>query len=244
MVGCPAEGSVTMRGREDGFGAQYAAMISTYSWAIRHGLTYCVTPWRRMEHHANASALFEFVGGHRFGPAATDSTAAVTEKHAELAREPLRNGSAWHRAARAHYYATAKPRLAWRTAGPHLAVHIRRGDVTHRMPGRFVSNGLVAQCVMGVLSRMARKPSVHVFSQGAAADFGSVLKLPRVQLHLNEPLEVTFHHLVSADVLIMAKSTLSDCAAFLSGGRLFEQPSTGGGGQLHYMHRSLEIHAC
>ncbi|KAL3913928.1 MAG: hypothetical protein SGPRY_007805 [Prymnesium sp.] len=126
---------VTMRGRSDGFGAQYAAMMSTYSWASLNGLTYHITPWERMEHGVNASQMFAFVGGHLYGPPAVPSTKAATEKHAELARLHPRNQSIWHPLLREFYYATPKPQLLWGRTKPHLAVHVRRGDVTPRLPG-------------------------------------------------------------------------------------------------------------
>ena len=59
-----------------------------------------------------------------------------------------------------------------------------------------------------------------------------------MQLHLNAPVVYTFHHLVHADALIMAASTLSDMAAFLAAGRpnarIFAHPMAHG--LLHYMH--------
>eukprot|EP00966_Prymnesium_polylepis_P258922 5980464-Prymnesium_polylepis.1 len=242
---CPST-AITMRGRVDGFGAQYAATMSVYSWARRSGRPYCATPWPYLQHDGNASALYALVGGHRYGPPATSATEGATEKHIELSRARFgANETAWHLSLRTHYHHSAapKPQLQWGAPGPHVAVHVRRGDVSMSVtPLRFTTNGLIARCVMNVLARMsgrgAPKPSVHIFSQGRAADFGSLLKVPRVRLHLNTPLESTFHHLVSADALVMAKSTLSDCAAFLSEGRIFQQPSTGGGGLLHYVHRT------
>lgn len=45
-----------------------------------------------------------------------------------------------------------------------------------------------------------------------------------------------------ADGLVMAKSTLSDAAAFFSRGRVFAHPSAAG--QLHYMHRDLALEQC
>ena len=243
-MACPTNHSITMRGRWDGFGAQYAAMMSTYSWARRTGRTYCTTPWRELEHGINGSHMFRLVGGSFYGPPSSSSTTAATEKHMELSWLRISNES-WHPSLRDFYFAAGpKPRLRWAAPGPHLAVHVRRGDVSYKaMPGRFVSNGLIAQCVINVTRRI-RGASVHIFSEGLREDFGSLLKVPRVYFHLNWPLDLTFHHLVMADALIMAKSTMSDCAAFLNSGRVFEQPSTGGGGQLHYMHRGLRIETC
>ena len=243
---CPAN-AITARTRTDGFGAQYAAMMSIFSWARLLGRPFCVSPWASLAHGANTSALFSLVGGLRYGPLATPHTFAVTERHAELARRRhAANSTAWDPLLRAHYHnSPAKPRLRWFSkGGPHLAVHVRRGDVSLLTPGRFTTNGLITKCVIHALRRMPRSTVVHIFSEGRHTDFGSLLRVPHVRFHLNEPLEVTFHHLVSADALIMAKSTLSDCAAFLSAGRVFEQPSTGGGGQLHYLHRTLRTESC
>ena len=38
---------------------------------IYTGVPYCRSPWRAMEHGANATELFAFVGGDRYGPPAT-----------------------------------------------------------------------------------------------------------------------------------------------------------------------------
>ena len=44
--------------------------------------------------------------------------------------------------------------------------------------------------------------------------------------------------MVSADGLVLAKSTLSD----MSSGRVFAAPGTGG--QIHYLPRGAEVRAC
>ena len=119
---CPANG-VTMRGRDDGFGAQYAAMMSVFSWAKLAGKPFCVTPWTRMAHGANASSMFKLVGGHRYGPITTAQTASMQERHAELSRVLL-NRTAWHPSLRENYHRTLpKPALRWFPKGTqHLAV--------------------------------------------------------------------------------------------------------------------------
>lgn len=238
---CPSNG-VTSAPRTDGFGAQYAAMASVYSWARRRRRPYCTSQWKAMEHPTGSTppALFHFVGGPAYGPPASNSTLGFSEQHMPLAM--LRNRTAaWHPDIRDFYHAAwPKPPLQWFAPGTfNLAVHVRRGDV--RMTtghDRFMSNGLVAQCILGALSSLPRAAGVHVFSQGERVDFGVLQKVPRVQFHLNAPLALTFHHLVHADALVMAASTLSDMAAFLAAGRpkaqIFASPAAHG--LLHYMH--------
>jgi hypothetical protein len=88
---------------------------------------------------------------------------------------------------------------------------------------------------------------IHIFSEGVRSDFGPLGRIPgfRSQFHLSEPLDATFHHLVSADALVMAQSTLSDMAALLTDGVLFAPSSTqGGGGQMHYIHGHKAIGPC
>ena len=270
---CPASNAVTSAARMDGFGAQFASLLSVYSWARRHGLRYCTSTWARMT-GARASELFAFVGGPLYGPPALNVTPRLVERHAILASQPPRNAneSAWHPSARRFYHVAPKPTLRWfaRTPGKHLAVHVRRGDVSHKsMSDRWLSNGLITLCVihaLGTLQREGRAAAaggesptslprhdasapwtVHIFSQGkSTSEFGSLQNLPGVQFHLNEPLQDTFNHMVMADGLVMAASTLSDVAAWLMagrGGRVFAHPQASG--LLRYVHRGdLAIERC
>ena len=205
---CPPSNAVTSAARMDGFGAQFASLLSVYSWARRHGLRYCTSTWATMT-GARASELFAFVGGPLYGPPALNVTPRLVERHAILASQPNRNAneSAWHPSARRFYHVAPKPTLRWfaRTPGKHLAVHVRRGDVSHKsMSDRWLSNGLITLCVihaLGTLQREGRAAAaggesptslprhdasapwtVHIFSQGkSTSEFGSLQNLPGVQ---------------------------------------------------------------
>ena len=203
--------------------------------------------------HANAnkpSELFNFIGGAAYGPAANESTPRIGERHIQLsASAPRHNKTVWHPDARRFYHDAPKPPLAWFNNGAFsLAVHVRRGDVSHRMPKRWLSNGIVALCVLKSIEllRLPRSTPIHVhiLSEGKADDFGSLAKLPhKLSFHLNAPLMDTFHHMVHADALVMAASTMSDVAAWLRRrGRVFAHPSAEG--LLQYMHRDVRIERC
>lgn len=247
---CPANAVTSHVTRSDfGFGARYAALISTLVWSRRRRLPYCASPWRLMDHGANASALFELVGGPRYGPPATRSTAVVEDRHALLARANASTDAAAIADVRQHYWATPKPALRWYggAAARHVAVHVRRGDVGDKLQrGRFTSNGLVAHCALTALRSFERaRTHLHIFSEGTLADFGPLRKVwepSRTFWHLNQPLADSFQHMVAADALVVAKSSLSDCAALLSRGRVFGAPPVGG--QIRWMQRHFALHEC
>jgi hypothetical protein len=122
---------------------------------------------------------------------------------------------------RANYYSTPKP-VPHRDRGRlNIAVHVRRGDITpgHR---RFTSNEVIAAMLSNVLS-VTGPASVRLYSEGRPDDFGALPKM--AEPHLNECPFETFHNLVSADVLIMARSCFSYMAALLSCGVKVYEPS-------------------
>ena len=62
--------------------------------------------------------------------------------------------------------------------------------------------------------------NINVFSEGKEEEFNE-LRHERVSLKLNVDIETTFHSLVSAKVLVMAKSSFSYCAAILNTNTIF-----------------------
>lgn len=199
---------VTAAGHTDGFGSQYAAMLSVVALSEDLNQSYRVTPWTAMEHGEDPMALFAFVGGPLFGPPAINCTRVAKRSPSH----PLIAGTMASTAARAlrNYYAVPKPLP---TGG--LVVHVRRGDVT--AGGRWTSPHIIARCIRRTMPTCG---ALHIVSEGSAAGLEWSAEF-NATLHLNEVIDVTFHRMVTADCLIMAKSTLSWSAAFLSDRRLF-----------------------
>ena len=191
--------------------------------------------------------MFAFVGGNLFGPPAHTTTTQAIEKHTELAMMRRTNGSlAWHDAVRRFYWHHPKPPLRWFALhSTHLVVHVRRGDVSFTSQRRFLSNGLVAACIMGALAHYPQGTAVHITSEGRVADFGPLAHVPNVRFHLNEPLLETFNHMASASGLVIAASTLSATAAFLvagRGGKVFAHPTALT--MLRYAYDGLGVRDC
>jgi hypothetical protein len=104
----------------------------------------------------------------------------------------------------------------------NIAIHVRRGEVAQhgKHASRYTTNRYVASIVRDVLSAsgcFALPPSVHLYSEGQIGEFGPLQDMD-IAFHLNECPFSTFNNLVSADVLLMSKSTFSYVSALLSHG--------------------------
>lgn len=103
----------------------------------------------------------------------------------------------------------------------NIALHIRRGDVSQvECPTRYTDNESIAKVlarVQSILSDFKREISINIFSEGSTEHFQE-LKGRNVNFYLDYCLFKTFHALVCADILLMAKSSFSYTAALLSRG--------------------------
>ena len=107
------------------------------------------------------------------------------------------------------YHSTPKPKLNWFGGNlRHLAVHVRRGDVTPSLPQRWASDAQVKSCITHALHHMGGGPGsvkVHIFSEGTPDDFAAMRRITvhgvdiEPTFHLNTDLLASFHHMVMAD---------------------------------------------
>jgi hypothetical protein len=110
----------------------------------------------------------------------------------------------------------------------NIAVHIRRGDINNSDSNsiRYTDNICISKIInqiVKILREMGIDTSISIYSQGKESDFGELQDLD-VKFYLDQCVFATFHNLVSADVLIMSKSTLSYTAGLLSGGIKIYEP--------------------
>ena len=112
----------------------------------------------------------------------------------------------------------------------YVAIHVRRGDISEDRPyGRFTPNRVYATLLPLLAERHPGLPIV-IFSQGSPADFGELTGLASpgtatpsldVRLCLNGSIRTTFHALVCATALVVARSSFSYSAALLSEGTVY-----------------------
>ena len=78
---------------------------------------------------------------------------------------------------------------------------------------------------------------IHIFSQGEESDFKDItdsFNNKSIIFHLNEEIQLTFHSLVKADYLIIAKSSFSYSAA------LFNENTVIGNTVTRWWHKPLK----
>jgi hypothetical protein len=105
-----------------------------------------------------------------------------------------------------------------------VAVHVRRGDVgEHYLAERFTYNSTVLNQIDQLSRALTSVPhEIHVFSEGREEDFGEIRD--RAVMHLNGDVFECLHSLITADILVMAKSSFSYTAALLSRGIVIYSP--------------------
>jgi hypothetical protein len=107
-----------------------------------------------------------------------------------------------------------------------VAWHIRRGDVgpqSHTL--WYLSNADISKALIG-LHKAYSVHVVHFISEGVKNDFQTVIDTCTALdiecvWHLNSPIPAAHYSLSIADILVVARSTFSGTASFLSQGKVF-----------------------
>ena len=102
----------------------------------------------------------------------------------------------------------------------HVAIHVRK---TNKQDNRHVFDQ--DDDIIALMHTLAKDNiQFHIYSQGDQANFQKFLVFPGIKWHLNEDITTTFRDMVNADILIIAKSSLSYAAALLNKGMIYYQP--------------------
>jgi len=220
--------SVTACCKNDGFGAQYQAMMNIYMFARFTGdLQYCTSEWSGMTHDADGKDMFRWVGGHVYGPRKGADTWEVglrklywpVESRNQTGKEEVRG----------FYFSQPKPKILL-DEPKHFAIHIRRGDMMElqNQNSYYIHDEENVEAIVRIKELyMEDFRRVHIISDANEEDLKKVLgdleaKNIEYKLHLknNVDLKEAFHHMVMADILIYGFSEFCRCAAFLNAGGL------------------------
>jgi len=204
----------TITGKRDGFGAQYQAIMSGIAYSIYHNYKYIHTPFKEINHtrnQKNVNMLNNFIGI----PVSDNIIVNKKESYSKIVHNSKKPSKYYTpkvlHILRKYYYSTPKPLID----DIDIAIHIRRGNVNKKKhPKRFTSD-IIYKKIIKILLKNYPRYKITIFSQGKISDF-SELKNKRVSFDLNSSITKTFHSLVSAKVLITAKSSFSYSAAILN----------------------------
>lgn len=222
---------MTIHGKTDGFGSQLQAIFSLIAYCYYKGYTYVHTPMYSMHHNDENIDNFptymnNFINiEHKFNTIDQLSNYDKSILH-KLKEGPFVHGSKCPEyfynnhilnLFREIYFSREKPVVSYNKQYNNIALHIRRGDVNNiKYRSRFSSN----QQYIDILKKMNLDNSIiHIFSEGDEKDFQDIVEaFPNINtiMHINENIQLTFHHLVMSDVLVLAKSSYSYCAGLIN----------------------------
>ncbi|MEH2163380.1 MAG: hypothetical protein V7K38_20680 [Nostoc sp.] len=251
---------ITCAGKDDGVGAQLIAILSTILFAHELGIQYVHTPFRNIAHNDNNDLNFEHkweisinIGFNELSinqidlneitvicvnnitqVEIKDNTLYVIPHCHEFTKiNPNKYSKLLERFFYKYEKAPTKSSLYFDSAKINIAIHIRRGDVIKDDKDRYTANCFYTKIITqlsDLLNELELEHTFHLYSEGIIEEF-SEFNDDNIILHLNECPFTTFHHLVSADVLVMAKSAFSYSAALFSKGIKIYLP---------FQHRALK----
>jgi hypothetical protein len=213
----------TIKGKTDGFGAQYQAIMSGIAFCVYKKYIYIHTDFIEMEHDGDINKLNLFIGinnNHLINKNYTIEK-IIVEPYSQLVHYS-NTPSIYYtenviNILRTFYYSTKKPCID----NIDIAIHIRRGDVDKIMSERFTSNNIYYQIIKSLKLKYPNY-NIIIFSEGKYEDFKD-FELDEKHFKLNTDIEETFHSLVKAKVLVMAKSSFSYSAAILNSNIIYYQ---------------------
>ena len=241
-------GHITFSGRQDGIGAQIHAVFSLHAYAYLRNMNYYSRPLKNISHNYDDDPEWDFKWNEFFNIPHDEEVPPMELLPVEF--KPKRVGRikprCIYQALRAHpvtdlfpeAYDAVMPRLRqsyFQSKFPRksvfkenvlkIAVHLRRGDA-FKFKGRASNLSEIYEHlrkIKSILESEKRDYSIMIFSQGDREEF-DILESLGVEYYLNGNLFDTFHSLVTADVLVTARSSLSHSAALLSKGIIIHTP--------------------
>jgi hypothetical protein len=227
----------TSEQRIDGFGAQYQTLIHMIYYAYANKGVYIHTPIKTIEHNYSNDTFYikqleELMCTHIF-KTIDEITFPITEVLCITNKECRDYFDSNVDNAMSDTSMTSYKTLFWEniihchynTGKFNIALHIRRGDVSHNYnEGRYTPNEYYLEKIAYLSEQYGDKDLLfHIYSEGEEADF-ACFNSQNVVLHLNEDVKSTFLGLVTSDVLVQAKSSFSYVAGLLSRGIVYHIP--------------------
>lgn len=211
--------------RTDGFGAQYQAILITYLYCKMNDLKYVYSPLCSVEHNYDGDTGFidklENLMNIKNNMENSDSTSHVLHNASIYpCFEQNIDSYCEHLQFIKDCFWKNKEKDFYKNDKINIAVHIRRPNKhDSRIDGADTPNSHYLN-IMDSIRNKYNNVLFHIYSQGNISDFEDFVK-EDVQFYLDHDIAETFIGMVSANVLVMSRSSLSYTAALLSDGEIY-----------------------
>ena len=214
----------TVKGKTDGFGAQYQAILSGIAYCYYKNYVYVHTPIRKLEHDTDVKNANEFMG--------INTNSQLYNKRCKIEKVIYSPEVHWSISPSIYYtdkvleyirncyYSTKKPDIGL----IDIAIHIRRGDVSkEKNMERYIDNNNYKEIIQKLKIQYPTY-TITIFSQGKDEDFND-LCLEKNCFKLDTDIFETFHSLVSSKVLILSYSSFSYSAGLINQNTVYHYDS-------------------
>jgi hypothetical protein len=198
----------TIKGKHDGFGAQYHAMLSCIVYCHYYNHEYIHTPFKNIEHNTDVEKANHFIG-IPYQKASFDIEKFYVEEVHWSPTPSIYYTDEIVNTIRDYYFKDKLP------IDIDIAIHIRRGDVSaYSNATRYTSNSDYCEIIKKLQQKYPHY-KITIFSEGKYEDF-TELGLPECCFQLNTNIFDVFHGLVCAKILVLSKSSFSYSAGILN----------------------------
>jgi hypothetical protein len=223
--------------RNDGFGSQYQNIIWAIMYSEKMGLNFYYTPFSEMEHNYDNDPDFILKKENLInilGNYPTINELPIGENVLELCGRVNRVSFDFiennlTEALKLNSFVKIKS-IFHENKIPifddnimNIAVHIRKKNIFDNSNAGYHHDSYFIDLINHIRENYNGEKKFHIYSQGELESFNA-FKNDDVVLHINEAIETTFYGMVTANILIMSKSSLSYVAAMLNEGIVYYLP--------------------
>lgn len=219
---------ITNFSRDDGFGAQYQTILFSIIYSELVNKEFVYTPFKKMEHNYDGDPnflkekedLINIIGNYKNVDDVYnyEITNSGIYKIIEDNIDKCVQLESFKKAKKLFY----ENKFICKTdTNKNVAVHIRRFNSNDNgQTYGYTEDEYFLNAINHIRSQYKIPKTFHVYSQGEMKDFER-FKSDDTIFHLNEKLENTMCDLVTSDILVMSKSSLSYVSGLLSNGIVY-----------------------
>lgn len=213
----------------DGFGAQYQRIISTILYCELTNNKFVYRPFKNMEHNYDSTHDFiekkeKFINLiNNFDTINSVSNYRSLGPRVYEVENNLDNCLKLNSLSKIKKHLHEGKTIPFNKKYLNIAVHIRRFNPHDIGDYAYTPDEYYLRVIERIRNNHQGDKLFHIYSQGENELFKDFINND-VVLHLNESIEDTFYGMVTADILVMSKSSLSYSAAMLSDGIVYYLP--------------------